>query len=181
MKTHTIRFARLLIAWTLLFASRNVFAVGADHPAGQPIIGSTNWPAGLEKLVTFTNRVHGFFVNQEDLFFYSGDAVALSAFLRDYAKLEGVVAKRLIQHEGVGEAKSPWAKEGQPCDWELYVCPKGWHNLAELSKGGTNSVEVLQIAAKEAGYIVEVHVWIGGRLALDQVEIPKTVEVTKPR
>jgi hypothetical protein len=181
MKTHSLRLARLLILSTLLIATRNTFALGADHPNDQPIIGLTHWPAGLEKLVNVTNRVHGFFVNQEDTFFYSGDTAALSAFLADYAKLDGVVAKRLIQHEGVGEAKSPWAKEGRPCDWKLYVCPKSWHNLAELSKGGTNSVEVLQIAAKEAGYIVEVHVWIGGRLALDQVEIPKTVEVTKPR
>ena len=181
MKTHSLRLARSLIVWTMFIATRNAFALGAGHPNDQPVIGSTNWPAGLEKLVNVANRVHGFFVNQEDMFFYSGDTAALSAFLRDYAKLDGVVNKRMIRHNGVGEAKSPWAKDGLPCDWELYVCPESWHNIAELSRGGTNSVEVLQKAAKEPGYVVEVHVWTGGRLALDQVDIPKNVEVTKPK
>jgi hypothetical protein len=161
----------------MVIATGNAFALGADHPNDRPVTASTNWPAGLEELVNSTNRVHGFFVNQEDVFFYSGDAAALTAFLRDYARLEGVTDKCLIQHSGVGEAKSPWAKAGQPCDWKLDACPKGWRNIATLSKGGTNSVEALQEAAKEPGYVVEVHLWTGGRIALDQVDVPKNVEV----
>jgi hypothetical protein len=59
------------------------------------------------------------------------------------------------------------------------IGPKGWLNLAELSKQGTNSVETLQKAAKEPGDVVEMHFWTGGRIALDQVDIPKNVVVQK--
>ncbi len=181
MKTISNRPIQILIAWSLLFTTRDAFALGADHPNDRPVIGSTNWPAGLEKLVNSPNRIHGFFVNQQDLFFYYGDAAALSAFLRDYAELDGIVQKRLIQRDGVGEAKSSWSKEGKPCDWQIYISPKSWHNMAELSKGGTNTADALQQGAQEPGYLVEVHVWIGGRNALDQVDIPKNVEVTKSK
>jgi hypothetical protein len=133
----------------------------------------------LERLVKATNRVHGFFVNAEDIFFYSGSASGLTAFLLDYSKLEGVERRRLILHEGIGEAKSPWEKTGRVCDWKLYACPKGWHNISVLSKQGTNSVQALQKAAAEPGYIVEVHFWTGGRIALDEVEVPKGVVVLK--
>jgi hypothetical protein len=165
----------------LLMASRDAFALGSDYPNDRPVTGSTNWPKGLDKLINTTNRVHGFFVNAEDIFFFSGSAAKLTAFLQDYSRLEGVEGRRLILHDGIGEAKSPWAKTGRACDWKLYACPKGWHNLGVLSKQGTNAVEALQKAAKEPGYVVEVHFWIGGRIALDQVDVPKNVVLQKER
>lgn len=179
MKTKSRRWIWAVVGCALLMASRDAFALGSDHPNDRPVTGSTNWPKGMERLVNATNRVHGFFVNAEDSFFYSGSASELTAFLHDYSQLEGVERRRLILHDGIGEAKSPWEKTGRACDWKLYACPKGWHNIGRLSKQGTNSVEALQKAAKEPGYIVEVHFWTGGRIALDEVEIPKGVVVLK--
>ena len=75
----------------------------------------------------------------------------------------------------------------------LYVCPKGWHNVEVLSRQGTNSVEAIRKAAKEPGYILEVHFWTGdhipfdqfdwtgSHIAFDQVDVPKNVEVKKER
>jgi hypothetical protein len=133
----------------------------------------------LETLVNATNRVWGYWVNQEDVFFYSGNASDLTAFLHDYSRLEGIENRRLILHSAIGDARSPWEKTARSCDWKLYACSKGWHNLAVWTKQGTNSVEELRQAGKEPGYTVEVHFWTGGRIALDQVDIPKNVTVQK--
>ncbi len=162
-------------------ATWSAFALGSDYPNDRPVNGSTNWPKGLERLVNTTNRMHGFFVNAEDVFLFSRSASSLTAFLRQYSQLEGVESRRLILHPGIGAAKSPWEKTGRTCDWKLYACPKGWHNLAALPRQSTNSVEVLQKAAQQAGYVVEVHIWTGGRIALDQLDIPKNVVVQKER
>jgi len=133
----------------------------------------------MDKLVNATNRVHGFFVNAEDVFFFSGNASNFTTFLTDYSQMSGVEKHRLILHDGIGEAKSPWDKTGRACDWKFYGCPKGWLNLATLK--GTNFIEVMQKAAKEPGYVLEVHLWTGGRIALDQVIVPQNVEVAKDK
>jgi hypothetical protein len=175
------RLIAALIACALVVAAPAALALGSDYPPDRPVISSTNWPKGLNALVNVTNRVWGFFVNAEDDFFFSGTAAELSVFLRDYSRLEGIESRRLILHDGVGEAKSPWEKAGRPCDWKLEACPKSWHNIAVLSKQGTNSVEALQKAAKEPGYVVEVHFWTGGRIALDKLAIPGNVLVQKEK
>ena len=132
-------------------------------------------------MINTTNRVHGFSVNSETIFFFSGGAAELTAFLKDYSQLEIVEGRRLILHDGIGEAKSPWAKTGRACDWKLWVCPKGWHNLGVLLRQGTNTVEALQKAGKEPGYVGEVHFWTGGRIALDQVDVPKNIVLQNER
>ena len=180
-RLHLFRFVPLLVASALGATISDALALGGDHPIDRPVVGSTNWPGGLEALVNSTNRIHGFFVNQEDTFFYRGDAPSLSAFLHQYARLDGVTNLCLIQHTGIGEAKSPWATNGVPCDWKLYACPKSWLEIAKLSLAGTNSTETLQRAAKMPGYVVEVHLWTGGRISLDELEIPKKIEVRTER
>ena len=56
-----------------------VYALGGDHPANQPV-NLDKAPTGLNELINQTNRVHGFFVNAEDRFFFVGDtAVDLAA------------------------------------------------------------------------------------------------------
>lgn len=171
----------MLISCALIISVRDAFALGADISNDRPVVGSTNWPKGMDQLVNATNRVHGFFVNAEDIFFYSGSAAELTTFLQSYSRLEGIESRCLILHDGIGEAKSPWAKTGRPCDWKLYACRKGWHNFAVASKQGTNSVEVLHNAAIEPRYVLEVHFWTGGRIPLDQVDVPKGVEVKHKR
>ena len=144
----------------LLLLSLDAFGLGADYPNGQLVGGSSAWPEGLKELVNTTNRVHGFFVNAEDIIFFSGGATNFSDFLRDYSKIQGVEKHQLVLHDGVGEAKSPWSKTGKPCDWKLYAAPKSW-----LAKD-----------AREKAFVVEVHFWTGGKVALDQVSVPSNVE-----
>jgi hypothetical protein len=160
-----------------LITAPKAFALGADHPSDKPLTAQTNWPSGLERLVNTTNRVHGFFVNSEDYYFFAGSEARFAAFLKDYAQLGGTDPKRLVVHDGVGEAKSPWAKEGRPCDWKLYTCPKGWHNLGRLAMDKSSTPEQRRNAAQEPGYVLELHVWKGGTIALDRVEIPKNIVV----
>ena len=169
------------MGFALLVATREAFALGADHPNNRPVTGSTNWPKGLDLLINSTNRVHGYFVNAEDIFFFGGSASQLSAFLQKYSELDGVARRRLILHEGTGEAKSPWGKAGRPCDWKMYMCPMGWHKAGVLLQQGTNSIPEIQQAAKEPGYVVEIHFWTGGRIKLGQVAIPKNVVVEKAK
>ena len=96
-----------IVAGLFAFAAWNTFGLGSDHPNGQPVTAS-NWPDGMASLVNGTNRIHGFFVNDSDVFFFAGTATNFSAFLEDYSKIGGTVNRhRLILHDGVGEAKSP--------------------------------------------------------------------------
>lgn len=136
--------------------------LGADYQSDQPVGGTSAWPEGLKQLVNRTNRVHGFFVNAEDVFFFSGTATNFTEFLQSYAKISGVEQHRMILHEGIGVAKSPWSTNGLPCDWKLDACPKAW----------------LTQNAKEESFILEVHFWTGGNITLDQLAVPLNVEIT---
>src|SRR5207249_6119341 len=112
--------SRTLPGCALMFLCWKAFGLGADYRNDMPVRSTGHWPAGMTDLVNITNRVHGFFVNDSDVFFFSGSATNFSAFLQDYSKIQGTVDKhRLILHEGLGEAKSPWGKTGKPCDWKL--------------------------------------------------------------
>jgi hypothetical protein len=153
------RAGAVLIGCVIALACGNIFGLGSDHPDGQPVTAS-NWPDGMASLVNGTNRIHGFFVNDVDVFFFAGTATNFSSFLEDYSKIGGTVDRhRLILHEGAGDAKSPWGKNGLPCDWELYGQGNGWKNGIMTN------------------YLLEVHFWTGGKIILNQVTIPKNVEL----
>jgi len=154
-----------LVICAIILGTWNVFGLGGDIPNGKAV-NEPSWPKGITNLVNTTNRVHGFFVNSEDIFFFSGTATNFTAFLLDYSRIQGVENRRLILHDGPGEAKSPWDKAGRLCDWKLYVCPKSGLEAVRTGKPSTNT-----------DYVVEVHFWTGGKIALDQVTVPKNVEV----
>lgn len=97
----------VLAAWSVAVFGLRAFSMGADHPAHQPVNLSES-PAGLNALVNSTNRVHGYFVNAEDRFFFAGDTESFSAFLKQYAALDGIAGHRLTVREGEGQARSPW-------------------------------------------------------------------------
>jgi hypothetical protein len=185
-----INSARLIQTAIILFAVGlsmwNAFGLGSNYPNDKPVRGEgcCGWPKGMDNLVDTTNRVHGFFVNSENLFFFSGSSADFTTFLRNYSQIQGIEKHRLILHDGIGEAKSPWDKAGRSCDWKLFGCPKSWLNLAAVQKG-TNSNEVFASMAKEAAkdtnYVLEVHFWTGGHIAFDRVSIPKNVEVRKDK
>ena len=149
----------IIVTCAIALVGWNAFGLGSDWPNSQPA-RNANWPHGMADLVNVTNRVHGFFVNDGDIFFFSGSATNFSSFLEAYAKIDGIVDRhRLILHEGTGEAKSPWDKNGRACDWKLSGQGNGW-------KDGIIT-----------NYVLEVHFWTSGKIALDQVSIPKNIEV----
>jgi hypothetical protein len=180
IKTHREQIARTMVfVCAFIITALNAFGLGSEYPKDRPVTGAqiSSWPTGMLELVDSPSRIYGFWVNSEEIFFFSGMATNFSEFLQAYSQIQGVEKHRLILHDGTGKAKSPWQTPGRSCDWKVYGCPKGWHNLGTLK--GTNSVEVIQKAAKEPGYILEVHFWTGGHIALDQVIIPKNVDVKK--
>lgn len=160
MKTNAAWPAQIVMLFLGGFVTLRVFGLGSDYRNDQPVGGTGAWPEGVKELVNTTNRVHGFFVNAEDVFFFAGNSTNFNEFLDGYSKIQGIEKHRLILHEGFGEARSPWSTNGQACDWKLYACPKSW--LAQ--------------DAKEKLFVLEVHFWTGGKLALDQIAIPKNIE-----
>jgi hypothetical protein len=60
----------LLIA---LVCCQRALGLGGDHPNGQPVGGSSEWPAILKELANSPRRVHGYFVNAKDYLFFAGD------------------------------------------------------------------------------------------------------------
>jgi len=104
--------------------------------------------------------VHGYMVNWEDVFFYSGDTADFNRFVEAYSKLENVEL-RVVIHAGARKARSPWDKEDRdiPVDWSYYV----W-NTGTTARGGKPAP-------------ARVDVWLGSRIKLEDVRIPANVEV----
>jgi len=149
----------------IMLADWNAFGMGADYPNDRPAI-QPSWPAGMRELVNITNRIGGLWVNAEDVFFFSGPISDFNALLANYSKIEPIEQHRLILHEGVGEAFSLGGGNKRPCDWKLDGCPASWR---DMHQGNTK-------ALRDTNYVLEVHLWTGGKIALDQLVIPKNVE-----
>ena len=168
--------SKTLLGPTLVLTSAvQVFAAGADHRVDQPVyLGKA--PMGVNQLINNANRVHGFWVNAEDRFFFSGDASVFSLFLKQYAAIEGIAGHRLIIHPGKGVAKSPWDDgDGKSCDWMLEVAPVSWRegHGGEIfrDKDGSRPKE------GEKEYLVELHAWTKGKIYIKKVKFPKGVLV----
>ena len=146
-----------------------------DYGAGYRFSAQAHpkWPAGLLELANLTNRVHGFYCGEQDVFFYSGTAAELQEFLKKYSAVKGIVQHRILLQPGKGLAKSPWQKgAGRPCDWQIYGYPVSRLPSDERPNG--------EATAREA-YVLEVVVWTGGRIKLSDVEIPKDLEVVEEK
>lgn len=167
----------MIAACGIIFAEWNASGLGSDYPTNRPV-NQTSWPVGTSGLVNRADRIGGFFVNEEDIFFFGGSSTNFSEFLRDYSKIEGIERHRLILHDGVGEAKSPWEKTGRPCDWKLYACPRSWLAIGNAASAGTNAVEAMRQAVKDTNFVLEVHFWTGGKIALNEIPAPQNVEFT---
>jgi hypothetical protein len=155
-----------------------VFGLGSDHPSDRPV-NLAQVPAGLNELINRPGRVHGYFVNEEDRFFYAGSAQDLTAFLEKYAELKGIVAHRLTIHAGKSVAKSPWDKgDGKPCDWMLEVGNESWRGIAaDASKKPDEASK--KPDPQQSTQIVEMHIWTDGAIKVADLKVPKGVEVVR--
>ena len=157
--------AAVIASATLLLAG-NVFGLGADYPNNRPV-NEPSWPDGMKTIVNVTNRIGGLFVNEEDVFFFSGQVSDFNAYLAGYSEINAVEKHRLILHTGAGEAFSLGGGNRRPCDWKLDGCPASWRDLHE------GKVKT----PPDTNYVLEVHFWTGGKIAMDRLVIPKNVEV----
>jgi hypothetical protein len=196
-----------IVAFVVFCGLYDAFGLGGDYPstrsfpkvsggkpatnvlalAGNPRMcpfpkdAGAQYPEGMDALINIPNRVHGFFVNAEDVFFYAGSAADFTGFLMDYTKISAMEKHLLILHDGIGEAKSPWETKGRPCDWKLYGCLKSWLNVGKMVMAGTNSTAALQETGRDTNYVLEVHFWTGGHIPWNQVAVPPNVEVRKEK
>ena len=161
----------------LALAARAV-GLGSDYPVGPPV-RLDQAPTGLTKLINQESRVHGFFVNAEDRFFFMGNTSAFASFLKQYSALTGIAGHRLIVHPGTGVAKSPWDDAGDPCDWMLEVALASWR------EGHAEKVfrdpDGLPPKAGDREYVVELHVWTQGQTDVKKITVPKGVHVVHER
>jgi hypothetical protein len=127
---------------------------GVDYYNDRPVPQGNFWPAGMLALVNTTNRVSGIWYPPErHTFFFSGSTANFGAFLGDYSKIRRIEKHWLILHEGVGEAFSPGGGNRRPCDWRLEGAA-GWSE------------------AEFPTYALVIHLWTGGKIALNQITIP---------
>src|SRR5688572_1630563 len=102
--------SRLFLTALLIAALPSVaWGLGADHPSDRPVGRGDKWPKGLKELVNVPQRVHGYFVNWQDVFFFAGDSDQLNDFLKGCAQLPDTRVQ-VILHPGQPEVKSPWDK-----------------------------------------------------------------------
>ena len=139
------------------------WALGSDHPK-QPV-NNDKWPKGLADLVNADNRVHGYFVNWQDVFFFKGDTVAINDFLDKYAQLRSVKL-HLVIHAGRLVVRSPWDEQPRDieADWQLYA-----------TRFTPDQVQDGRV--KPGPFVTRVDVWLGGAIKLDELRVPKNVVV----
>lgn len=159
----------VIVACVIILAAVKVRGMGSDYSTND--VSNPAWPKGMAELANVTNRVGGLWVNAEDVFFFSGKAVDFNAFLDRYSTVQPIKKHRLILQEGVGEAFSLGGGNRRPCDWELDGSPAAWRDLHQETGS----------QPRDTNYVLEVRFWTGGTIALQQVVIPKNVEVVKPK
>ena len=146
--------ACLPVLTVLFFAAPEVFGLGSDHPNGL-VDGHPHWPQGLKDLVNREGRVHGFWVNEVDVFFYAGDTQAFNQFLEGYAKLPKT-SLTVVIHPGAKNARSSWDKQDRdlPAQWSLQT-------------GGDS---------QDGRFVTRVDLWLGSRIRLEDLRIPENDE-----
>ena len=159
-----MRLRQILLAVMLLIlsAATLAYALGADHTG--PVGGTNHWPQGLKDLANRPNRVHGYFVNSQDVFFYTGNTDALNDFLKEYAALKNT-SLLVVLHPGRKPVSSPWDKtpRGLFADWTLHT-----GNEFELNEQGQ-----LQVMPFET----RVDIWLGGKVILEELDVPAVLPV----
>jgi hypothetical protein len=147
----------LTILLIMAVANSSVVAWSAPH-VGE--VDNSGWPEGMRKLANAEERISGYFVNAADYFFFSGDQAILEKLLLDYSKISELEAHQIVINPGGGPSYN-----GRICDWHLYGCPSSWKNNDP----------------KEKTYTMEVHVWVDGKMNLDELNIPKGLVVEKKK
>jgi hypothetical protein len=145
------RLALALILAVHCDGTSEAFAMGDDYSSEE--LGQKG------ELVDGQTPVHGYWVNWEDTFFYSGSTAELNLFLEAYGKLSSSKL-RVVIHSGAKRARSPWDTMDReiPVDWTFY-------------RSNARSADQFMLAP------TQVDVWLGDRIQLDDLCVPPGVEV----
>lgn len=144
----SLMLAIVLVAW----ASQEAFAMGGDHPKERVAAQGRNC-------------VHGYFINESDVFFYAGDAAEFNKFAADQTKKQGSKL-RVVVHNGAKKARSPWDKADRDIlvDWSMTTGPMAW---GARQKG--------------EGEQVRIDLWLGGKVKKEDVKYPPGTEASVSR
>jgi|TARA_B110000914_G_scaffold48852_1_gene41699 hypothetical protein len=149
------------------FVPQVAIASSGHYPNKLEITYDT-WPEGMTALVNLPKRIHGYYVNAADVFFFTGNQKLFNEMLLKYSKIDGIVEHKIVIHEGRGRAKSPWQKiEGLPCDWMIYGCPASWAWLDSRAEG----------EKKPEGHLIEIHIWKEGSIKIDHGRLLKKIAI----
>jgi len=137
----------------LCAAAVGVWGLGADHGSGPIGPNDGGWPEEFREIFNRKDRVHGYFVNSGDVFYYAGDTKACNEFLEQCSKL-GDADHELILHPGRAKVRSPWDKEDRDieAEWRLYADRRP------------------RTPGKK--YLVQVDLWLGGKVSLEDLKVP---------
>ena len=149
----------------LTLAVGKMLGVGGDVPNSQSI-DLLEWPVGMKDLVNSKDRISGLLDGVEDMFFYAGTQQDFSDFLKDYAEMPDLEKHRLILHRGRGGVGTQAGGSWRQCDWKMVGRP------GAIPVNGRSDK-----ASGHPGYALEIHFWTEGRLSLDQVVIPESIEI----
>jgi len=148
----------IIAAGLALACCCSTFGLMSEYPPGP--VGFPNGPAGLNDLLKNRDPVYGYFLNEFDSLYYSGDTEAFNAFVALYSKVK-VEHLTLVLHCGRGETSRLGDKNNTVSfDWMLGGC--NW--------GVTWSKEPMPQTAT-------LGVWLGGQVHLDKIKVPLNVEV----
>ncbi len=156
-----LAIALLAAAWCV-----PAFPLAGGHPAGLPVGQNPDWPKGLADLLNSPGRVHGYFVNANDFFFYRGDTEEFNEFLEQYARLEKTPLTLVLQ-PGPGKIDfiTPDDKE-ITFDWEADLYCRGWAREAPPDPTG-----------KAGKYVVTLKVYPAGGVELNKIKAPLNVKL----
>ncbi|MCY2963554.1 MAG: hypothetical protein NT069_07880 [Planctomycetota bacterium] len=140
-----------IFAAALLLATRGsqqAFGLGGEHPR-----------QSLES--QGASCVHGYFINESDVFYHTGDAGDFNKFAAELVKRHGRKVQ-IVVHAGVGQAKSPWDKtnRGTPADWSVTTGPAARRFGERLDSR-----------------LVRIDLWLHGRVKQADVKFPADAEV----
>ena len=154
-----------LVALTVAALGRAV----SRTPPDEKVRGRGGWSEALVDLANDTARVDGYWFEGNDHYYYAGDAEAFGRFLRRYAELTDTPL-RLVLHPGRGRVPvnvPKWPKTR--FDWQLTV-------VNPPRRGG-----VVHRGYRPPPPAVVVEVYLGGSVALDDIDVPLNVDVASGR
>ena len=172
----------ILTVSVIALGSAKAYPFGGEHgPIGRTSMRADASPT-LRKLIDHRDRVYGYFVNREDLFFYRGDTDTLNQFLNQFATLEGTLLKASI-NQSLTHASRPYNKPGKKIavNWQLYSAPFDVHAYVMAVRTDDRDLEAVRTKWKEiidGPAIARVELRIGDEIELDKLTIPPQIELT---